>query len=185
MHTSTRWCRDAVHRGGGAAEAAGVADQVDLHLGTMSKAFGAQGGFVACRRDLKALLLNQGRPYIFSTALPLPTVAAASAALHVSEQVRLDLEWRMLQGNFDRHGYLCSRLSHSRPEPCIDQSVGTMLLLIGTLAARAYLAASEQTRVTSGRRSSQSHNPLDSGARGDNSICSGSASSARSSCASN
>ncbi len=66
-----------------------MADQVDVHIGTLSKAIGAQGGFVACSRSVKSLLLNRGRPYVFSTALPLPTVAAASAAIRVSEEVRL------------------------------------------------------------------------------------------------
>ena len=70
---------------------AGVADQVDVHIGTLSKAIGSQGGFVACSRRIKSLLLNRGRPYVYSTALPLPTVAAASAAIQVSENVRLKL----------------------------------------------------------------------------------------------
>ena len=77
----------ALVRGGGAAEAFGVADEVDVHIGTLSKALGAHGGFVACRADLKTLLLNKGRPYIFSTATPTPVVAAAIAALQVNEQV--------------------------------------------------------------------------------------------------
>ena len=64
-----------------------MADQVDIHIGTLSKAFGAHGGFVACRRDVKSLLISRGRPYIFSTALPVPTVAAAAAALRVSQEV--------------------------------------------------------------------------------------------------
>ncbi len=74
----------AARSGGGAAEAAGVADQVDVHIGTLSKAAGAHGGFVACRSDLRALLVTRGRPGVFSTALPAPVVAAASAALRVA-----------------------------------------------------------------------------------------------------
>ena len=60
---------------------------MDIHIGTLSKAIGSQGGFVACSRNIKSLLLNRGRPYVYSTALPLPTVAAASAAITVSEAV--------------------------------------------------------------------------------------------------
>lgn len=65
----------------------GVAGEIDIHIGTLSKAVGAHGGFVACRADLKCLLLNKGRSYIFSTALAVPVVAAAIAALKVNEQV--------------------------------------------------------------------------------------------------
>jgi 8-amino-7-oxononanoate synthase len=45
--------------GAGAASAAGVSRCVDVHVGTLSKAAGALGGFVACSRDMKALLLNK------------------------------------------------------------------------------------------------------------------------------
>ena len=81
-------CLDEAHatlvlgaHGGGAAEAAGVASRVDLHVGTLSKAFGAHGGFVACAAPLRELLLSRGRPGVYSTALPLPVIAAARAAL--------------------------------------------------------------------------------------------------------
>ena len=70
-------------RGGGVADAAGLCNAVDVHSGTLSKAVGAQGGFIACAHKVKQLLVNAGRSYMFSTALPLPIVAAALAALHV------------------------------------------------------------------------------------------------------
>ncbi|GLC45878.1 hypothetical protein PLESTM_001796000 [Pleodorina starrii] len=72
--------------GGGAAEALGVGHEVDLHVGTLSKAFGALGGFVACSSHFKSLLLNRGRALVYSTSLPLPTVEAAAAALRVSQR---------------------------------------------------------------------------------------------------
>ena len=66
----------------------GVSEEVDVHIGTLSKAVGAHGGFVACSAALKSLLLNKGRPYVFSTALTVPVVAAALAAVRVNEQVQ-------------------------------------------------------------------------------------------------
>lgn len=85
-------CLDDAHatlvcgqRGGGVAEMQNVrAEHVDVTVGTLSKAFGAHGGFVACSRALKQLLVSAGRPAIFSTALPAPAVAAASAALRAA-----------------------------------------------------------------------------------------------------
>ena len=66
----------------------GVSEEIDVHIGTLSKAVGAHGGFVACSAALKSLLLNKGRPYVFSTALTIPVVAAALAAVRVNEQVQ-------------------------------------------------------------------------------------------------
>lgn len=73
-------------QGGGAAEMMGVSQHVDVHVGTLSKAFGSLGGFVACSSQLRALLLNRGRSVIYSTALPVPVVAAARAALRASRR---------------------------------------------------------------------------------------------------
>jgi len=74
------------HSGGGAAEAAGVGNEVDIHIGTLSKAVGGHGGFVACSRQAKAWLLNKGRSFVYSTALPGPLAAAALQALQVAQR---------------------------------------------------------------------------------------------------
>lgn len=71
--------------GGGAAEMFGVQDSVDVHVGTLSKAIGSQGGFVACGTPMKQFFLNKGRTYVFSTALPIPTVATALEAINIGQ----------------------------------------------------------------------------------------------------
>jgi glycine C-acetyltransferase/8-amino-7-oxononanoate synthase len=67
--------------GRGALAEAGVADEVDVIVGTLGKALGSYGAFVACDRRMAHYLLNAARTFIFSTALPPPAVAGALAAL--------------------------------------------------------------------------------------------------------
>lgn len=73
-------------RGGGVAQRHGVCADVDVHVGTLSKAVGAHGGFVACSREMKRFLVSRARGQIFSTALPAPVVAAALESLRVVEE---------------------------------------------------------------------------------------------------
>ena len=75
------------------AAAQGVTTGVDICVGTLSKAFGAHGGFAALSTACKQLLLNRGRSYVFSTALPVPIVAAALAALHIAVD-KVHLRWQ-------------------------------------------------------------------------------------------
>jgi 8-amino-7-oxononanoate synthase len=68
--------------GRGTVEAQGLdADDVPLLVGTLGKAFGCFGAFVAGGRAAIELLLQRARSYIYTTALPPGTAAAASAAL--------------------------------------------------------------------------------------------------------
>ncbi len=69
--------------GRGAASEAGVADRVSIKVGTLSKALGSVGGFVAGSRKLIDWLVNHARTLIYSTALPPAAVAAAHEALRI------------------------------------------------------------------------------------------------------
>jgi 8-amino-7-oxononanoate synthase len=66
----------------GLAEAAGVEEQIDITLGTLSKALGCAGGFVVGSQPLIDFLRNRARSLIYSTASP-PAVCAAAAAAAV------------------------------------------------------------------------------------------------------
>jgi len=70
-------------RGGGLCEAAAGGDRVSVRVGTLSKALGSHGGFVAGSKRLIDWLANRARPYVFSTAAPAAAVAAAIAALDI------------------------------------------------------------------------------------------------------
>src|SRR5207248_6491552 len=69
--------------GRGLVHALGLDHEVDVVIGTLSKALGSYGGFVCCRPEMAELLVNRVRTLIFSTALPPPSVAAALAALRI------------------------------------------------------------------------------------------------------
>jgi 8-amino-7-oxononanoate synthase len=72
--------------GRGALAEAGLEDQVDVIIGTLGKALGSYGAFVACDHQMTRYLLNAARTFIFSTALPPPAVAGALAALDLLEE---------------------------------------------------------------------------------------------------
>src|SRR5262249_35729897 len=65
--------------GRGLTAAENVNDDVDVQMGTLSKAFGASGGYICASRTLIEWLINRSRSFIYSTAPP-PAVAAAALA---------------------------------------------------------------------------------------------------------
>ncbi len=82
--------------GRGCVAEAGVAGAVDVVIGTLSKALGSQGGFVAGSGELIEFLVNNARSFIYSTGLAPAAAGAALAALReISEdRSRIDKLWR-------------------------------------------------------------------------------------------
>src|SRR5215475_10352118 len=64
----------------------GVLGQVDVEMGTLSKAFGVIGGYVAGRQVLIEYLKQRARPYLFSSATTAADVAACIAAVELLQQ---------------------------------------------------------------------------------------------------
>ncbi|MBA3830783.1 MAG: 8-amino-7-oxononanoate synthase [Chthoniobacterales bacterium] len=67
--------------GRGLAAELGLERQVDVQLGTLSKALGVSGGYVCGSRSLIDWLINRARSFVFSTAPPPALAAAATAAI--------------------------------------------------------------------------------------------------------
>lgn len=71
--------------GAGLIREYGLEKSVTVSMGTLSKACGGYGGYVACSADLRKLLLQSARAFIFTTAPPPAVIGAALGALDVLE----------------------------------------------------------------------------------------------------
>lgn len=72
--------------GRGAAEHFGVEDAIDVRMGTLGKALGTAGAFIAGSERLREWLLNRARPFVFTTGTPPALAAAALEALRIVRQ---------------------------------------------------------------------------------------------------
>ena len=83
----------------GLAEELGVSDRIEIQMGTLGKALGASGGYIAGSRALIDYLVNRARTFIFSTA-PVPAAAAAaSAGVHFVQSPSGEARRRLLWQN--------------------------------------------------------------------------------------
>jgi len=130
------------------AAGAGIASAFDddriVIIGTLSKAFGCAGGFVAGASEIIELLISTARSFIFDTSLPPPIAAAARAALRALAQgdaLRTALNAHVMR----LHDGLCTldRFSLAAPAPIVPLIVGEAreaLALAEALAAHQIFA---------------------------------------------
>jgi 8-amino-7-oxononanoate synthase len=96
----------------GAGYAAAFGDERIVVIGTLSKALGAAGGFVAGPAEVIELLISTARSFIFDTALPPAIAAAAAAAMRIVRdaegdalRARLDVNAARVRGELRELGY--------------------------------------------------------------------------------
>jgi len=71
--------------GAGLIREYGLENSATVSMGTLSKAFGGYGGFIACSENLRKLLVQSSRAFIFTTAPPPAIIGAALGAMDVFE----------------------------------------------------------------------------------------------------
>jgi glycine C-acetyltransferase len=96
--------------GRGTVDHFGMHGRVDIQVGTLSKAMGALGGYVAGSRDLIEFLYHRARPFLFSTSHPPAVAAACIAALDVllEEPEIMERLWdntRFFKAGLERLGF--------------------------------------------------------------------------------
>jgi glycine C-acetyltransferase len=82
--------------GRGSVNHFGLDGRVDLQMGTLSKAMGVLGGYVAGAQPVRDFLIHRARPFLFSTSHPPGVAAACIAAIDVlkAEPERIDRLWK-------------------------------------------------------------------------------------------
>ncbi|MBE2240354.1 MAG: glycine C-acetyltransferase [Caldilineaceae bacterium] len=72
--------------GRGIVDHFGLHGRVDIEVGTLSKAFGVVGGLVAGKQPIIDWLRQRGRPFLFSSAMTVPDVAACIEAVNILQE---------------------------------------------------------------------------------------------------
>jgi len=82
--------------GRGSVNHFGLDGRVDLQIGTLSKAMGVLGGYVAAAQAVRDFLIHRARPFLFSTSHPPGVAAACIAAIDVlkAEPERIERLWK-------------------------------------------------------------------------------------------
>ncbi len=96
--------------GRGSVDHFGLHGRVDVQVGTLSKAVGVLGGYVAGSQALRDLLIQRARPFLFSTSHPPADAAACRAAIRVLEEEpwRMERLWastRRFKAELERLGF--------------------------------------------------------------------------------
>ena len=106
-------------QGRGGAEHFGVEGRIDVSMGTFSKALGCLGGFICGSPELRNMLINRARSFVYSTGLPEAVCRAGLTALRVV-QAEPGLRERL----WDRIRLLGNLLRREPASPIVPWMVG-------------------------------------------------------------
>jgi glycine C-acetyltransferase/8-amino-7-oxononanoate synthase len=130
-------------RGRGTGEFCRCLERIDLHMGTLGKALGCAGAYLAAERVVIDTLINHSRSFIFSTSLPPGVAAAAMAAIDLVdceegrqlrerlEQNRLQLAGALTAGGMDLLGSTTQIIPVLTREPALTMQMTARLLKDG------------------------------------------------------
>ncbi len=132
--------------GRGTVDHFGCHGRVDIQVGTLSKAIGVLGGYVAGSRNLIEFLYHRARPFLFSTSHPPAVTAACLVALDILETEPQWIErlWdntRFFKSGLEKLGFNTG-MSESPITPVIVGEAATAAKMSDTLFARGVFAQS-------------------------------------------
>ncbi|MGH7813495.1 MAG: 8-amino-7-oxononanoate synthase [Candidatus Binataceae bacterium] len=141
--------------GAGLVAKLGLEREVDIHVGTLSKALGAYGAYVAGSRALVDILINRARSFIFSTGLPPAMAAAARAALDLieAEPALIERLWNnaeYLRGELIASGFTIAPTETPIIPVMIGESAAALAMSAALLKRGVYVIAIRPPTVPKG-----------------------------------
>ena len=104
--------------GRGSAEHFGVSNKIDIYVSSLSKGLGAFGGYVATRSEIRDIIVNTSRPFIYTSALPSFLVELAVDRFSSKREKHRKKLWnniKMMQKGLGSIGYAFNSSSHIIP----------------------------------------------------------------------
>ncbi len=142
-------------KGAGLAAKLGLERKVDIHIGTLSKALGSYGAYVAGSRMLIDFLLNRARSFIYSTGLAPAMAAAATAAIRLirSTPEIITHLWdnaAYLRAGLERQGFKLAPTETPILPVMVGESSDAIRLAEGLLKRGVYVIAIRPPTVPAG-----------------------------------
>lgn len=116
--------------GRGLAAELGVEAAIELQMGTLGKALGVSGGYVACSAAVRELLVNKARSLIYSTAPPAAVAWAAMKAVEIAGGGKGDELRERLRENLQRLNRALQGRTTDRLKPLLQQPRAAIVPLI-------------------------------------------------------